>query len=116
MGLSWSQLIIELESRLDQEAVIQFEMKGAFLTFRSRLIRVERPAAFSPETMNRFGVVPHHVTLHFVNGVRINVYIKHIERMAREEDGMIVSFRTDGNQKCSLSLFPRERRRQGYAG
>lgn len=116
MSLTWANFLAELEESYDREAVIQFECKGAFLTFRSKLIDVERPSAFSTETINLFGVVPHHVTLTFANGVRLNLYMKHVEQVTRRGAGVVVSFRGEGNSKNSLSLLPPGNLRRRFTG
>jgi len=102
----------ELDARYDRDAVVQFECKGAFLTFKSRLVDVERPVAFSTDTVSRFGVVPHHVTLTFANGVRVNVYMKHVEEVSRRGTGVVISFRGEGGGKNVLSFYPAEQRKR----
>ncbi len=116
MSLTWANFLAELEESYERDAVVQFECKGAFLTFRSRLVDVERPSAFSAETINLFGVVPHHVTLTFANGVRLNLYMKHVERVARHGDGVLVSFRGEGSSKNSLAFLPPGNLKRRFTG
>lgn len=108
LHLTWARFLGVLEESCDHDAVLQFECRGAFLTFRSRLVRVERPPAFSVETMSRFGVVPHHVTLTFANGVRLNLYMKHIENVTRRGEGVVVTFRGEGRCVNSVAFLPPE--------
>lgn len=112
MSLTWADFLKELEALRGHESHFQFECRGAFVTFRSKLLEVDRPAAFSVETINLFGVVPNHVTLTFANGVRLNLYMKHVESVTRRFGGVVVSLRGEGTGKNSLSFYPREQRRR----
>lgn len=114
MRLTWPRFFSELEARQGSEAVIQFECKGAFLKFRSKLIRVDRPSSLSLETMERFGVLPQHLTLRFANGVSVNVYTRHIEEVALENEAVIIAFRGEGASRTCVTLLPRAE--QGFAG
>ena len=116
MNVAWARFLAELDESCDREAVLQFECKGAFLTFRSRLTRIERPAAFSAETMSLFGVVPHHVTLTFANGVRLNLYTRHVQSVTRRGQGMVVSFRGRGGEVNSLTFLPPDEHRKRFTG
>jgi|GEM_PF-2544437 len=112
---SWSRFLALLEESQECEAVLQFECKGAFLKFRSKLIRVERPAWCSAEATRRFGVVPHHVALAFANGVRVNLYMRHVECVAHRDEGVVISFRGEENGKNSIAFYPM-RLRKDFAG
>lgn len=116
MSVSWFQFLSELELRQGQEAVIQFECRGAFLKFRSRLAKVERSSPGSVETMSMFGVVPHHITLSFSNGVKINLYMRHIEEVSQRGKGVCISFKGEDDARNSIVLFPGEHRGEGRAG
>lgn len=115
MSLSWARFLSVLEESQDCESVLQFECKGAFLKFRSKLVHVERPGTCSAETMRMFGVVPHHVTLIFANGVKINLYMRHVDSLDDRDEGMVISFKGDGGSKNNITFFPR-RRRKDFAG
>lgn len=104
-----------LDESRDSEAVLQFECKGAFLKFKSKLVSVERPLTCSVETLRLFGVLPQHVALSFANGVRINLHMRHIEGVIHRDEGVVISFRGDGGSKNSLAFFPATMRK-GYAG
>lgn len=116
MRLSWARFLTDLEEGRDQEAVLQFECRGAFLTFRSKLIEVVRPAMLSTETMKLFGVVPTHVTLTFANGVRLNLFLKHVEKLVRRGDGVVVTFRGEHNSKNQIAIFPPGQRHRQCTG
>jgi len=112
--LSWPRFFLELDARQGSEAVIQFECKGAFLKFRSRLIRVDRPSSLSLEAMERFGVLPHHLTLRFANGVNVNLYTRHIEEVTLEHGAVVIAFRGEGTGKTCVTLLPKAE--PGFAG
>lgn len=115
MQLAWSDFLIELESRQGNEAIVDFECKGAFLRFRSRLVAVDRTASCNAEAARRFGVVPQYVTLTFANGVRINLYMRHVRGLRHYGDGVTVRFCDESNAQSSIALYSRERG-SGWAG
>lgn len=115
MNLPWAHFLSVLEESQEQESVLQFECKGAFLKFRSKLVHVERPAALSAETMSRFGVVPHHVTLTFANGVRVNLYMRYVESIDRHGEGVEISFKGEGKSKYNITFYPQQQS-EGFAG
>lgn len=115
MGSTWARFLILLDESLDLDAVVQFECRGAFLKFRSRLVRFDRPVTCSVENLRLFGVVPQHVTLIFANGVRINLYMRHVDAISDRDDGVVVSFRGDGGSRNSVAFLPR-RMRKDFAG
>ena len=115
MSQSWARFLELLEGSRGCEAVLQFECKGAFLRFRSRLIAVERPAACSVETMRLFGVVPPHVGLAFANGVRVTLHMRHVEGVRHRDEGVVICFRGEDGGASSLAIYPATMRK-GYAG
>lgn len=117
MELDWPQFLLELDRRQKTDALVRFECRGAFLQFRSRLVAVERPVAFSAETMVKFGVVPYYVALEFANGVRINLCMRHVKAVFRKGRGLIVSFKSEeGTKSNSIAFDLEESRREGRAG
>ena len=92
LQLAWSDFLIELEGRQGNEAIVDLECKGAFLRFRSRLVAVDRQLSCDAEAARLFGVVPQHVTLSFSNGVRINLYMRHVRGLRHYGDGVTIRF------------------------
>lgn len=115
MSQSWVRFLSLLEESQDRESVLQFECKGAFLKFKSKLVHVERPATCSVETMRLFGVVPQHVTLSFANGVKINLYMRHVEGVIHRDEGVVISFKGDDGSRNSVAFYPTSLRRD-FAG
>lgn len=110
MQLAWPDFLTELERREGSEASVDLDCKGAFVRFRSRLVEVSRPFACNAEAARRFGVLPQYVALFFSNGVRINLYLRHVEGICHEDGGVVIHFRGEGYGRSSISLYSTQRR------
>lgn len=110
LQLAWGDFLSDLESREGSEAIVDVEWQGAFLRFRSRLIKVDRPASCNAEAARRFGVVPQYVTLSFANGVRINLYMRHVRSVKHYSDGIAVCFGGEPGRPSSIALYSEARK------